>query len=51
MCFNYLLQLVLVVCCVGLLLVSLFPGTLAIFLGLEIGSLLGFALILVRMLT
>ena len=48
LCFNSLVQIVLVVCCAGLLLACLFSGALAIFLGFELGSLLDFTLILFR---
>ena len=51
LCFNSLIQLVLIVCCVGILLARLSFGKLVILLGIKLRSLLGFTIIFVRMLT
>ena len=51
LCFDSLVQLILVVCCTGIIFMFLSYGTLAILLGFNIVSSLGFTVIFVRMLT
>ena len=51
LCFIFLVQIVLIVCYAGIILALLSSGMLAILLGFELGSLLGFTIIYVQIFT